>query len=390
MAMLDGSPISQQDEMTSLLEALVRISSPSGGEAAIQSFISDWFSEAGLPCRLEPVDGELQNLVVRVDGNGPGRTLFLGGHCDTVSATEGWRSEPLVPRVTGNRLYGLGAMDMKGGLAAAMMAVRTLARQTRDWSGRLIFAALADEELFSRGASSFVRHAEPIDAAIMCEPHFLKIGIGAIGKVNLKVVVTGKSAHASNPHLGVNAVTEAARFLGALDAVDRQVHPEFGPASHCVLNMGTGDGRYEIRVPDRCELLINWHFMPGETPESAVDLIRDLCLGLGSKAEFSVSMVEPTYESFLIDRSEETIDLLTASVASATGRRVETEFCAGVSDANIFAGRCGIPTLLFGPGGKGMHAANEWVDLNEMAQCGEIYTEFALRFLNPHAPRTCT
>lgn len=383
MLTMDTRPLLQQDELTGLVENLVRISSPSGGEAAMQSFIGNWFEEAGLSCRLERVDDGLQNLVVRVDGHGPGRTLFLGGHCDTVGATDGWQSEPLVPRVDDHRLYGLGALDMKGGLAAAMMAVRTLSRQRRDWSGRLIFAALADEECASRGATGFLRDAEPIDAALMCEPHFSKIGTGAIGKVNLRVDVTGTSAHASTPQYGVNAVTEAARFLVAFDAIDRQSHPEFGSASHCVLTMRTGDGRYEIRVPDRCEILINWHFMPEETPQDAVHQIRDLCRDLGSKAEFSVTTVEPAYESFLLDKDDQVIAQLKASIASVTGREVKTEFCSGVSDANLFAGRGGIPTLLFGPGGEGMHAANEWVDLNDVAHCRDIYTAFALRFLKP-------
>lgn len=374
--------LSRHTELTDLLKDLVAISSLSGEESAVQAFIRDWFSRHGLAASLESVDGGLQNLIVRVDGSGPGRTLFLGGHCDTVSAGAGWQTSPHEAQIDANRLYGLGALDMKAGLAAAMMVVRTLAQQKHDWSGRLIFAALADEELHSRGASSFMRSAEPIDAAIMCEPHFSAIGVGAIGKVNVKIEVSGRSAHASHPQLGINAVTEAARFLVALDSVDRECHPQFGRASHCVLNMSTGDGRYKIRVPDRCEMLINWHFMPGETPQGAVRMIHDLCAGLGSNAEFSVSLLDPTYESFLLDEDDQTVALLKDCIASIAGRDAQTEFCSGVSDANIFAGRRGIPTLLFGPGGEGMHSANEWVDLDEMAQCREIYTAFALRFLS--------
>lgn len=376
-------PVADQNkELVGLLVQLVEIPSLSGEEAACQDFIYNWFVTHGLSPQRQMTDDGLQNVVVELEGCGSGPTLFIGGHCDTVSATVGWTQPPHKAFIDSDRLYGLGAMDMKAGLAAAMMTTRQLAMQSDDWSGKLIFAALADEEARSRGANSFIKTAGKIDAAIMCEPHFTKIGIGAIGKINIKVEITGKSAHGSRPHTGVNAITEAAKLLVAIDQTERFSHPQFGTATHCVLNITSGDGPYEIRVPDHCVFSINWHFMPEETPGMAIDLLRDLVKRLRLTAQISIELQDPSYESFLLETDSPFVKLLGQCFEDVTGETAETEFCAGVSDANIFAGRAGIPTVLFGPGGDGMHAPNEWADLNQLAQAQSIYTKFARRFLS--------
>ena len=369
------------DELVGLLGDLVSIESYSGEERAVQDFILRWFEGRGIDAVLEDADGGLHNVVVTVDGRPGGPTLWIGGHCDTVGIAAGWTRAPHAPTIEDNRLYGLGAMDMKAGLAAAMLTVRDLYACRDRWSGRLVFAALADEEAMSRGADAFVRKDRTIDAAIMCEPHFADVVIGAMGKINLKVEVGGRSAHGSRPHEGVNAVTEGARLLTAIADLERAEHPEFGQASHCVLDVDSGGGRYEIRVPDLCRFTVNWHFMPGETVEDAVATVERLATGLGSPARFSVRVGEPRYESFWLGKEHPFVAAFADAYRQAVGTEPDLAFGRGVSDANIFSGRAGIPTVLFGPGGENMHAGDEWVDLDQLHLARRLYADFALRFL---------
>lgn len=368
------------EELTALLADLVRIASPSGDEGSVQAFIAGWFDRHGIPARVEPAIGGLSNVVVEIVGDGEGPTLFIGGHCDTVTPAAGWTRQPHQPTVEDGRLYGLGAMDMKAGIASAMHVVRDFARRPGEWSGRIVFAALADEEAHSRGARGFLDRTGRIDAAIMCEPHFDIPSISGMGKINLKVVVTGRSAHGSRPRDGINAATEAARLLVALDGVAHASDPRYGEGSHCVLSVGAGLGPYEIRVPDRCEFLVNWHLLPGEDAEAARRLVAELAASLGSPAGFDVAIAQPRYDAFVIAEDDAFVRAFAGSYERVLGRAPQFSFCFGVSDANIF-NAAGIPTLLFGPGGANMHAADEWADLAQLSAATRVYLDFADRFL---------
>jgi acetylornithine deacetylase/succinyl-diaminopimelate desuccinylase-like protein len=369
------------DELVGLLSELVAIESYSGSEQAVQHHIADWFRSQSMTATIEDADGGLKNIVVEVEGQPGGPTLWIGGHCDTVGIASDWSRAPHLPRIEDNRLYGLGAMDMKAGLAAAMMTTRALYNNRENWCGKLIFAALADEEAYSRGANAFVRKDGGIDAAIMCEPHFDDVVIGAMGKINLKVEVQGRSAHGSRPEQGVNAITEAARLLVAIGNLDRLAHPDFGKASHCVLDVSSGDGLYEIRVPDLCRFTVNWHFMPGETIEGSIASIERLAADLDSAAQFTVTVGEPRYESFWLGKDHAFVTEFADAYRGVIGKEPDIAFGRGVSDANIFCGRANIPTILFGPSGANMHAGDEWVDLDQLHLAGRLYTEFALQFL---------
>jgi acetylornithine deacetylase/succinyl-diaminopimelate desuccinylase-like protein len=282
--------------------------------------------------------------------------------------------------VVGNRLYGLGAMDMKGGLAAAMHAVVDLARQREDWNGTVLFAAMADEEGYSRGAKAFLRTGRKIDAAIMCEPNFNDPAAGAIGKFNLRVAVTGRSTHGSTPQKGANAVVAASRLIAAIDGLDRFRHPRFGRATHCVLSISSGDRKYEIRVPDHCSFVVNWHVMPGESSQDALSAIGRLIEEIASPAEFVVELDEPRYESYVLDDDEPLLRAFSDSYRRVRGKVPTFSFANAVSDANLFNVNGRIPTLLFGPSGQNLHSADEWVELDQVEAARAIYRDIGLNF----------
>lgn len=366
-------------ELTGLLSALVSVRSLSGEEANIQRTIARWFQDHGINAVIEPAEGGLTNVVAEIEGSGQGPTLWIGGHCDTVSPAADYSFDPHQPFIRDGRLYGVGAMDMKAGLATAMHLVRELNERRSEWNGKLIFAALADEEAYSRGANGFVATGRKIDAAIMCEPH-MRPSIGAIGKINVKVTVTGLSAHGSFPDKGVNAVVEAGRLLAAIAEIKRSEHPVYGRASHCVLNITSGDRPYEIRVPDHCAFMINWHFMPHETAEQAVALLQGIATSLNSNARFDVAIAAPRYDSFELSPDHPFVAAFAQSFVAVHRTEPDYEFCYGVSDANIF-NASGIPTLLYGPSGQNMHAADEWVEVDQMLTARAVYSDLVKRLL---------
>jgi acetylornithine deacetylase/succinyl-diaminopimelate desuccinylase-like protein len=367
-------------EEAALLSELVHIPSSSGNEASIQAFIKCWLEEAGIAAVPEATPGGFVNVVAEIGSGGP--TLLLAGHCDTVTpASSGWTDPPHTPTIRDGRLYGVGAVDMKAGLAAAMLAFRDLVRRRTEWSGRLLFASLADEEAYSRGAKGFLATARGIDAAAIGEPHFHDPIIGGIGKINIKVEVIGRSAHGSQPAAGINAVTEASRLIVEISRLQRRSHSLMGTATHCVLQISSGTGPYEIRVPDRCTFLVNWHFTPDETAEEALVTFDMLARAMNSSAEFRISIVEPYYPSWLLPRDTPFVKTFARSYRAVVGTDPVLSTSYGVADANLLVGTGGIPTLLFGPGGGGMHEADEWADLEQTAMARKLYADLALRFL---------
>lgn len=369
------------EEVLALLKNLVAIESFSGDEGNVQDYIMNWFARQGIPATLEEADGGLSNVVVEIEGRKGGPTLWIGGHCDTVGVASNWTRHAHEPVTEDGRLYGLGSMDMKGGLAAAMVVASALYECRDAWHGCLIFAAMADEEAFSRGANAFVRKDRGIDGAIMCEPHFDDVVIGAMGKVNLQVEVFGRSAHASRPEEGLNAVVEASRLIAAIGDHQRTPHPEFGAGSHCVLDVRSGDGTYELSVPAHCRFIVNWQLMPGEMGEEAVAAIHRLASDADLKARVEITIAAPRYESFWLGKDHPFVDAFSQTYRRILGQEPDLAFGRGVSDANVFSGRAGIPTLLFGPNGANMHSGDEWVDLAQLRQATNLYRAFALDFL---------
>jgi acetylornithine deacetylase/succinyl-diaminopimelate desuccinylase-like protein len=374
-------------ELVGLVADLASVRSFSGQEHAVQDRIEQWFAKQGIPSRRIAAADGLTNVVVEIEGAVEGPVLWIGGHCDTVGVSDGWSSAPFEPTIRDNRLHARGAMDMKGGLAAAMVAVRDMFRRRHEWSGRLIFASLADEEAYSRGAEAYVAQSGPIDGAIMCEPHFDDVVIGALGKANLVVEVHGRAAHASHPAEGINAVVEAGRLLARIGDLTREAHPVFGIPSHAVIGIECGSGAYSISVPEYCRFMVNWHFPAGETAADGVTLLRDLARSIGSPAAFEIGIRPPSYDGYLLKRTDPFITAFAESYRRILGRPPDLRNGRGVSDANIFAGKAGIPTLLFGPSGGNMHGADEWLDLSQLEPARAVYLDFALRFLSRNTLR---
>lgn len=334
------------------------------GEREAAEVVAEWSRAAGLQVELDDVLPGRPNVVVTAPGTGKGRTLLLNGHLDTVGVTG--MEYPFAPDVREGRLYGRGAYDMKGALAAALVA----AAQSREekLAGDVVVACVIDEELGSAGTERLVA-SRTADAAIVCEPTDERICIAHKGFVGFEVETRGRAAHGSRPDLGVDAIAAMGPVLIQLQQLadsleQRPGHQLLGAGSiHASVIEG---GQEYSSYPERCLLTGERRTVPGESTADIEEELR----GLVGETDANVRITFARHP-FEIDP------------AAALPRQVAR--CAGGdrfhgiafwTDAALVA-EAGIPTVLYGPRGAGAHATEEWVELASLERCARVYLETA-------------
>jgi acetylornithine deacetylase len=375
-----------RDELADLTARLVAIDSVNptlvsggAGEAEIARFVTDWAREAGLEADVVEATHGRPSVIVRARGAGGGRTLLLCGHLDTVNVDG--MVDAHVPRLDGDRLHGRGAYDMKAGVAAALVACREAA--ALGLAGDVVVAAVADEEHASLGVQE-VLGAVGADAAVVTEPTELELAIAHKGFVWSEIEVTGRAAHGSRPHLGVDAIVRAGPILTALGELDAALaahtHPLLGRGS---VHASVIAGGVELSsYPARCVVGLERRTLPGETAadaEAELDALLERCRA----ADPELAVQRRTLlvrEPFEIERSAEIVGAVSAAAAEVTGAAPAIGGASYWADA-AFIAAAGIPTVLFGPGGAGAHEVEEWVSVAD--------TEAVARTLVAAARRLC-
>ncbi len=386
-ALRENPGMGLREDLAELTSALVAIDSvnpalvPGGaGEAEIARYVSDWARAAGLEAELlEDTPGRPSTLV-RARGSGGGATLLLCGHLDTVNVDG--MTDPHRPRMEGDLLHGRGAYDMKAGVAAALVACREAA--SLGLAGDVVVAAVADEEHASLGVQEALE-AVAADAAVVTEPTGLAVAIAHKGFVWAEIEVSGRAAHGSQPELGVDAIVKSGPLLTALGELDvalaERRHPLVGRGSvHASLIEG---GAELSSYPARCLLGLERRTLPGETGagvEAELAALLDRCRETDPDlvAEQRTLLVR---EPFEIVPSAEIVSAVSESAAEVTGAAAPELIGASYWADSAFIAAAGIPTVLFGPGGEGAHALEEWVSVPD--------TEVVARTLIATAGRMC-
>ncbi len=375
-----------------LLAQLVAIDSrntalvPGGpGEREIAAAIATFLHDAGLDVMIvEPQPGH-PSVIGRLRGAGGGRTLLLNGHVDTVGF--GGMDSPLTPQVAGERLYGRGAYDMKGGVAAALVAAASLAAGA-PLGGDLLVTAVADEEHASLGTQAVIDYLRTagiaVDGAIVTEPTDLAISPAHKGFAWVTITTQGRAAHGSRRADGLDAIAHMGRILVALEGLDRALqerppHPLLGCASlHASLISG---GTELSTYPASCTLQIERRTLPGESPATITNEITALLSALHYedttfRAETALTLYRPPLET------PADAPILRALTEAATARLTRPPDLVGTTfwtDAALL-GYAGIPTVLFGPAGAGLHADEEWADLPSVEACATVLLATARAF----------
>lgn len=353
-----------------LLDRFVSIPSVSGSEKLLAEEIASFLALMGISPEIVQLTGDSRNVYGRLRGSMPGPTIMLGGHLDTVSPASDWSSDPFALTCCGEKLLGLGASDMKGGLAAQLTVMKLLTERGCDFSGEILFVAVADEERYSAGAQRFVADclkgviSRP-NFAIFAEPHYEDIVVGATGKILLLLTFVGSGGHAARPEEGVNAVDSAARFLTILDETFRSQYESGERASYCVLRIRGGDDDYSLNIPSTCEVMLNKQLKDDEDDEEFINVLRKLFETSNIPGEMKVSRGIPCYPSYRLHEDDEWVEALTTYLGGR-GFRARHSINESVSDANVIFSVLGVPTVLFGPKGSNLHKADEYVDISSL------------------------
>ena len=360
--------------LTELVADLVRIDSvnptlvPGGaGEAQIAGYIARWLERADLEVTVEPLGGR-PSVVAVARGSGGGPTLLIDGHTDTVGV--GRMVSAHEPRVEGARLFGRGAYDMKGGLAAAMLAVASL----QGLAGDVVLAAVSDEEAGGTGTRALLESGLRFDAAIVAEPTDLEVGVAHRGYVAFELETAGVAAHGSRADVGIDAITRMGPVLTELHDLDLRLrrgpgHPLLGTGS---VHAGRIHGGQEVSTyPSSCVLEGEWRTVPHDQPQAELGALADR-----TGAELRVTH---TGEPFAVAVDDPFVDLVR--------RRADAPLTAQPywADSALLAAH-GTTTILFGPAGAGAHADEEWVDLPSVARVRDLLISVAHEFCGHGSP----
>ena len=338
------------------------------GESAVADAIAAEMRQLGLDVSVEEAVPGRPNVIGVLEGRAKGRSIMFCGHTDTVGVAG--MNDPFTPIERDGRLYGRGTQDMKSGVAAMISAAGTLAQRGLA-AGRVIVAAVVDEEHSSIGADALVKNWTA-DAAVVTEPTDLEIAVGHKGFAWVEVEVVGKAAHGSRPKDGQDAILRMGRVLARLEALDRHLQLR---SPHALVGTGSlhasfvSGGRELSSYPDRATLQMERRTLPGEQESIALAEVESILATLAHedptfKASARHLFSRPAYE---VSRHHE-LPLAMSDAAEKAGCLPRIAGASFWTDAAVL-GHSGIPSILFGPGGGGLHSTEEYVVLEEVLKC---------------------
>jgi acetylornithine deacetylase len=373
-----------RDTLFDLLARLVSIDSinpdlvpGSRGEAEIGAFVAAWAQAQKLEVSIEQTGlAGRPNVVAVARGTGGGRSLMLNAHMDTVGVAG--MENPFRPVVRDGRLCGRGAMDTKSALAALMLAVAEA--RTCGLRGDVILTAVVDEEYASVGTEIVVKNWKA-DAALVGEPTGMEVVIAHKGFAWFEVETHGVAAHGSRPDKGVDAIAKMGRVLVLLESMGERLAK--GPG-HSMLGTGSmhasliSGGQELSSYPASCRLGIERRTIPGEDPEAVEKELREELLGMAGR--------DPTFKADVrrvfsrapmeVPHDAPVVRALASAFEGVTGRSPGFGGMSAWMDSSLLAA-AGIPSVILGPIGEGLHGENEWVDLSSV----HAFSEVALRLI---------
>lgn len=342
------------------------------GEREIAAFISESLASFGLRTKIyEPEPGRT-SVVGTLAGTGGGRSLMLNAHCDTVDVAG--MTDPFSAVIRDGKLYGRGAFDMKGSLAACMAAAKALVDSEVCLRGDILVAAVADEEYGSLGTSDLLKHIK-VDAAIVTEPTALDVCLAHKGYIWIEVQMEGRAAHGSKFELGIDANMKMGAFLHELAILERELrarkpHPLVGPPSlhAAMLSGGSGLSTYAAQSTVKIER----RTIPGETEVQVVGEIQQLDPHATVRAFFVRDPFEVSPNAAIVQAVDE-------SAQKVLGRRPAHIGDTPWMDAALLQA-AGVETVVFGATGAGAHADVEWVDLESVEKLAQILAHSAVAY----------
>jgi succinyl-diaminopimelate desuccinylase len=389
------------EDLVCLTRELVRIPSvyrpeeQQGNESSVAGFVADYLERAGFEVRMEEAAPGRPNVWAVWEGDSPGRTLLFEAHTDVVTEgdAEEWDHPPFEAKRAGGRVYGRGACDTKGNLAAAVVAARAIRDSGVSFPGTLVLCHPVDEEGMMAGIKTFIRngHAEGVDAAVVCEPEENQLCTRQKGALRVGVAVRGRMAHGAMPLSGVNPVTRAARFVLAVEELEREEVGRHGedpflgsPSLTPTILMGPDCGEPQINViPASAYVALDIRTVPAQDHEDLVERLQDILGRLASEDPDFDATLEVIEERPPTETPED--DPLVGAMAKAsaylTGEEPRYNGVPGATDGTFLSAWAGIPIVTTGAGKREVpHHADEWVDEEELLAACKLYAATAMYY----------
>lgn len=390
----------EKDQITKLLIDLVSIQSPYFEEDNIMEYVYGWFEESNIKAFMhhyheEKVTGfKGKNIVVNLEGKKDGPVICLNSHLDTVKQCSGWTRNPK-GEITGDRLYGVGALDMKSGCAATMIALKAFAENHKDFNGKIISTYVSVEEgPFGMGTNALIEegYIKDVDLSIITEPSagfsgspFPNICFGARGGYGLEIEFFGVSSHAATPELGISAAEDAAKLINELKNVEYIEDPYLGKGNACVVAFESDGGA--CSVPDYAKVRLFWHIVIGENEKTIADEIEKAVSRAGIKCKYNIKFREAPSEGsrgfmpYTITGEEPMVKDFMESVEEVCKAKPGISYFQSIGDFNYLGSRLGAPAIIFGASGSNFHASDEYVELDSVLKTAEVVYKFLEKML---------
>lgn len=389
------------EDSIEILSDLIKIESPYFHEDKIMEHVSKWLTEAGIPNYIQEYHEEKvtnfkgKNVISVISGGHDGPAVYLNGHLDTVMLCGGWKHDPFGAEIEDGRIYGVGALDMKSGCAVILSALKAFHGNYKEFNGKIITSFVSDEEgPFGLGTDAVISSGltDGVDISIVTEPSagftkgkFPNICLGARGGYGMTVEFYGKSAHAANPHEGVNAAIEAGKMMVHLDSIRFKKDEHLGEGCICVVSVQSDGGA--CSVPDYAKVQMFRHIVPGETKQTIIKELEDVIRKAGVACSYKISFRDaPSEETeaflpYTVPEDNEYIKQFKDSCKSVTGEAASITYFQSIGDFNYLGSRIGAPCIIFGTDGENYHSNDEYTTLDSLTKSAAILYDYLERIL---------
>ena len=399
LSRIDDAELIQLTRDLIRIPSVIRPGDPTATEAAVAAHVERWLAKEGFAVEVQEVAPGRPNVLGVIGEKGAGRSLLVEGHTDVV--TEGdareWTHAPFAADLVDGRIYGRGAADMKGGLAAAMVAAAAIKRSGRALAGRLVVGALVDEEGDMLGVKHLCQTpiGRDLSAAIICEPEQNELCLEQRGVVWARVSAHGRMAHGAMPEAGANPITALGAILAEVPALERRLRRQSARSRHLrpptvtptVIKAPIEGVPQSNVIPSSACATLDVRLTPGPDADAVTAEIDALC----RQAEKRCPGVRIEWKAIngfrlptSVEAKEPLVRAMVKAVRQVSGRRARFGGVPGSTDGTILRMTLGIPIVTCGPGHRLIpHQVNEYVETSELVEAARIYVASALNFLEP-------
>ena len=377
--------------LIALCQKLIRTPSESGSEEVAAAVVADWMTQAGFDRVWTDAYG---SVVGQIQGRGEGISVLLDGHLDTVPVSDpsAWHFDPYGGQIDSGRLYGRGASDMKGAVAAMLVALAEIAGRAERPPGDIYFCGSVQEEVFEGiGLGEVLRQVQP-DCVIIGEASELNLKIGQRGRAEICLESQGKTAHSANPQRGINAVYKILPALDALRTMELPEHPRLGSAIIELTDIISSPYPGASVVPKSCRTTWDRRLLEGETEHSVLAEIRSrLDADMIPADDVTVSVVQASapcytgaemggtrfFPAWLMTEDHPLV-ITALKTLHAIGLDAKLDTYSFCTNGSMSAGTLGVPTLGFGPSREDQaHVVDEYILIDELEKAAAGYHALA-------------